>query len=153
MTLNELINDTRRKTGDKTGSIFTTSDITYCINEAIDRVRFSEYFADMVSLTTVEQSPILLPDQYHHLLSTYATARCFEQDERHYQSVQRMNEFEFKLDALIAKVEEGTIVISDEDGNTVESTYETDFVENVYYNSRDDYDGEETDDDNGLEGI
>ena len=133
MTLEKLTAIARRNLNDKDGSIFTKDDLEYYINEAIDRIRSHTYFRDEVNLLALVDEPISIPEQYHHLLAVYASARSFAQDERHYQATTFMNEFEVKFEELLAKIESGEITITDGSGVAVEPDYEDDFVENVYF--------------------
>ena len=71
LTLNDLINRVNSYAG-ASASLFTDSDKQDFINEAIDRTRKISELRNMVHLTLSSQEPILLPKQYHHLLSVYA---------------------------------------------------------------------------------
>ena len=133
MTLEKLTRITRRNLNDKEGSIFTKDDIEYYINEGVDRFQSSDYFRDEIQLEELIDSPIRIPEQYQHLLAVYASARCFAQDERHYQATTFMNEFEVKFEEMMTKIQSGEIEILDGDGNLVEPSYEDDYVENVYF--------------------
>lgn len=146
MTLSEIIAKTRRNLNDQEGSIFKQVDIEDYINEGIDRVRSSVYFEDEPYLLVQSATPIYLPQQYHHLLAAYASARLFSQDERHYQSTTFMNEFEVKYEELITKIESGEITVTDSDGETVTADYEDDHVVEAYF-----YRGEVTDLDEGVD--
>lgn len=136
MNLIQLIQRVRQHTRDLSNSIFRERDIIDFINESIER--FQQYIPelkDMVSLEEHSDVPILLPKQYHSLLSVYATSRCFGQDERHYQATTFMNEFETKLVELGVSIDAGDVVILDEDGNRVtrEENYDTEYVTNKYF--------------------
>lgn len=133
MTLEKLTAIARRNLNDKDGSIFTKDDIEYYINEAIDRFKSNTFFKDEQYLEALDNEPIYIPEQYHHLLAVYSSARLFAQDERHYQSTTFMNEFEVKFEELLTKIESGEIEVTDGSGNVVEADYEEDYVTNVYF--------------------
>lgn len=147
MTLDNLTKRVQKYTNDKTSSIFTKNDIEDFINEAIDRCKASVYFADMVKLQTLTQHPILLPSHYHYLLAIYAAARCFEMDEQHYQATQRMNEFEYKFEDLVQKIDNGDVKVVDGEGKEIEHINTTDYVRDVYFNKGN------IDFDEGVEGV
>lgn len=137
MNRGEIARRIRSYTRDLSGSIFRTIDVNDYINEGIDRVRSRvPECAGMQYVNADEVEPTHLPPSFHYLLSVYAASRCFGQDERHYQASTLMNEFEVKLDELIALIEEGKIVIVDGDGNAVEDTSIEDHVRDVYFNKR-----------------
>lgn len=139
----------RGLTRDFTNSIFRQSDIIDFINEGIDRFKqVIPEFGGLEYLMTNSAEPTLIPSQYHALLASYSTSRCFGQDERHYQATTFMNEFEQKLDELKSKIESGEIVIKDSDGNAIIVDNDTDYVDlSAYYTSYN------TDVDLGVEGV
>ena len=119
------------------GNIFAKNDIIEYINEGIDRVSNIPELEEMEYLVNDEDVPMYLPPRSHHLLSIYASARCFEIDERFYQGVQRMNEFENKLENLESDIAEGKIIIIDEEtGDEVKGNYNVDYVRDVYFNTK-----------------
>lgn len=72
----------------------------------------------------------MIPEQYQHLLAVYAAARCFSQDERHYQATTLMNEFEIKLEEMKSLIESGQIVIKDPvTGEAITDEYVMDYVD------------------------
>ena len=114
MRLLELIARVRTLTRDFTNSIFREQDIVDFINEGINRIKqIIPEMSGLKKLIGKEEVPLVLPEEYHHLLSVYAASRCFGQDERHYQATTLMNEFEIKLDKLKENIENGVIVITD----------------------------------------
>jgi hypothetical protein len=134
MNRGDLIRRVRSLTRDFSNSIFREVDIVDYINEAVNRCKqIIPELQGMKELTSNDVSPILLPNEYHSLLAVYSASRCFGQDERHYQSSNFMNEFEVKMDELKSKIEDGTIVIVDSNGDTVSSTLENDYVVDVYF--------------------
>ena len=153
----KLVQRVRSLTRDFTESIFREQDIIDYINEAIMRVRqVVPELRDMEKLMSNSHKPDLLPEEYHHLLAVYAVARCFSQDERHYQATTYMNEFEVKLEELQSKIEGGEIVIRDEDGRIVRSDTETDYVNLRPYHIREDKPRDvygDIDEDEGVEGV
>lgn len=147
----ELISRVRANTRDFSNSIFREQDIIDYINEGINRIKqIVPELSGMVLLTTNTQSPIMLPDMYHHLLSVYASARCYAQDERHYQATTLMNEFEVKLDEMHQRVESGQIKIIDPVTNApVVTENDVDYVDmKPYWN-----DSNHIDLDDGVEGV
>lgn len=131
MTLKDLITRVRQYTRDTTGSLFTQDDIIAFINEGIDRTRRYEYFRDMDHLTSLSDEPKLLPNQYHHLLSVYASSRCYTQDEQTYLAEQFMNEYEFKTQEIDLLVKDGELEIEGFDSEN--SSKPLDAVKNVYF--------------------
>lgn len=138
MQRSQIVQRVRALTRDFSNSIFREQDIIDFINEGIDRMR--QVIPELKNLTyllTSQQEPTLLPSRYHHLLAVYSTARCFGQDERHYQATTHMNEFEVKLDELKTAIMNGEIVITDPDGNVVIVDLPIDYVDlKPYWNKR-----------------
>lgn len=144
MNLEQITAMARRHLADKDGAIFTKDDIEAFINEGINRFQSIVYFVNEPELTTLDQSPALIPAQYHYMLALFSASRCFGQDEREYKATTFMNEFEVKMEELLQKIESGEIVITDPStGNEVTADYEEDFVTNVYFVSASDLDDEE----------
>ena len=130
----ELIRRVRSLTRDLTNSIFREQDIIDFLNEGIDRLKQGvPQLQGMKYLLDGQQEPNLLPKEFHHLLSVYATARCFSQDERHYQATTFMNEFEVKFEEFISKIESGEIKIVDDDGFKVTTKHDVDYVDLTPY--------------------
>lgn len=130
----QMIQRVRSLTRDLSNSIFREVDITEYLNESIDRVKQVIQELDGMSyLTHNTATPEYLPEKYHHLLPLYSTARCFSQDERHYQATNYMNEFESKLEELRTKIELGDVKIVSTSGEVVVSTYEEDYVKDTYF--------------------
>lgn len=127
----KIVARVRSLTRDFTNSIFRENDIVDFINEAIDRFRQAiPQLKNMKHLLTPTSEPSMLPEQYQHLLAVYAAARCFSQDERHYQATTLMNEFEVKLEEMRSLVESGQIVIVDPTtGEAIEDEYAVDYVD------------------------
>lgn len=133
MTLEAIVAKARRHLNDEEGSIFKAVDVEDFINEGIDRFRSSIYFVNEAYLTTQEQEPVYIPQQYQHLLALFSASRLFAQDERHYQATTFMNEYEVKLEELLTKIESGEITITDSEGTAVTADYEEDYVTNEYF--------------------
>ena len=116
-----LIARVRSLTRDFSNSIFREADIVSFLNEGVERFKQAiPQFRNEVTLENNNSEPLLIPSYYHHILSVYASSRCFSQDERHYQSTTLMNEFETKIDELNQKIQNGEIVIIDpETGNEI----------------------------------
>lgn len=150
MKQSDLISRVRSLTRDLSNSIFREVDIIDFLNEGIDRIKqVIPHFEAMEYPANKDAELTYLPKQYQHLLGVYATARCFGQDERHYQASTFMNEFETKLDELKSKIEAGDIVVKDEAGVPVVAVYATDYVDDIYFNKR--YGSVDLDD--GVEGV
>lgn len=101
-------------TRDFSGSVFRDVDVHMYLNEGIDR--FKQLIPELETMQHLAQNediPVMIPNQYQHLLALYSTSRCFFQDDRHYQSGTYMNEFESKLQEFQSKVESGDIEIID----------------------------------------
>lgn len=129
MERTKIVQRVRALTRDFSNSIFREQDIIDFINEGIDRIKqIIPELQSMTYLLTSQQEPILLPTQYTHLLAIYATARCFGQDERHYQASTHMNEFEVKLEELKTAIENGEVIIRDSNGNAVTNELPVDYV-------------------------
>lgn len=117
----ELIRRVRSLTRDFSNSIFREQDIIDFLNEGINR--FKQLIPELRGINKLlanQQEVNLIPEEYQHLLAVYATSRCFNQDERHYQATTYMNEFEIKLDELKESIMNGDITITDENGNSLE---------------------------------
>ena len=148
MNRSQLVSRVRSNTRDLTSSIFRFIDIADYLNESIDRFKSSvPELSTMSYLTSDEQTPTPLPSAFHYLLATYATSRCFAQDERHYQASTLMNEFESKLEELIMLIEDGRVQILDLNNQLVQPTYPDDYVRNVYFKTTDE------DIDLGVDGV
>lgn len=135
MNRTAIIGRVRSLTRDLSNSIYREVDIVDFINEGVDR--FKQVIPELRSmehLINQTDEPRLLPDAYHALLATYASSRCFFQDEQHYQASTLMNEFEVKLGELKIGIENGDVVITQPDGSPIEDVYREDFVEDVYFN-------------------
>lgn len=138
MNRRELIALVRSNARDFTNSIFRESDIILYMNEGIDRIKqVIKECKPMLHLTAPEQTPTILPPEYHSLIATFSTARCFGQDERHYQASTFMNEFESKLDELKQDIQSGDVVLTDESGDTIDTVYAEDYVDLSYWGVRD----------------
>lgn len=134
MTFKEINDYARQLLRDVNRTIFQEVEINRSINEGIDRCRSVVELKGMIHLTAPNEEPILLPNEYHHLLSLYSASRCFFQDEQMQQATMLMNEFESKMFELKSAIENGDIIITDPDGNDVETGLTaTDYVRDVYF--------------------
>lgn len=113
MNLLDLRNMTRTMARDSNGYMFLAYMVDDYINQGIDRLRQTVLFRNMEHLEADEDVPDLLPSQYHYLLAIFAASRCLEFDERHYEAIDRRNEFENLLAELLSEVESGNLVIHD----------------------------------------
>ncbi len=153
MNRNDLMLRVRSLTRDLSNAIFREIDIVDYINEGINRMKqVVPELKGMVPLLSNSETPILLPDAYHHLIALYSASRCFGQDERHYQATNFMNEFETKMDELKASIENGQVMIVDPVTNLPVDvgTLGIDFVKtDNYYESKNGL----VDEDEGVEGV
>ncbi len=138
MTRTDLIRRVRSYTRDFSNSIFREQDIILYINEGINRIKqVIPELRKMPLLNNASDKVKMLPSEYHHLIAVYATARCFAQDERHYQATTHMNEFELKIDELKQNIEAGEVIITDPDtGESIEAIYAEDYVRDNYFTIR-----------------
>ena len=91
-------------------------------------------FKDIPNLKSNTDEVEIIPSQYQHLIAVYSASRCFSQDEQQYQASTYMNEFESKLDELLQKINGGEIVITDKDGNVLNTdNIPLDYVKNMYF--------------------
>lgn len=130
MKLVELIRRTRSLTRDFTNSIFREQDIIDFINEGLNR--FKQVIPEVKNaerLINRDSDVEYIPEEYQHLLSVYATSRCFGQDERHYQATTYMNEFEVKLDQLKQAIDNGDVIIKNPDGDSVDKIFKAEYVD------------------------
>ena len=138
MKLIEIRNMTKTMSRDNNGYMFLAYMIDDYINQAIDRLKQTVVFRNMKHLHNDEEEPILLPEQYHYLLAIFAASRCLEFDERHYEAIDKRNEFEQLLSDLLSEIESGNLEImssEDDDGSSVKldnGTY-IDYVTDKYF--------------------
>lgn len=120
---------------DEGNTIYSKVFLTENINEGVDRFKqLVPELKNMIWLTADTDSPILLPEDFHHLLYIYAIARCYEIDEQHYQAAKYMNEFETKVQSLVDGIADGSIVITDPStGDPVVPDIRQDYVVNYYF--------------------
>lgn len=119
MNLLELRNMTKTLSRDSNGFMFLAYMIDDYINQAIDRLKQTVAFRGMEHLYSDEDVPKILPEQYHYLLSIFAASRCLEFDERHYEAVDKRNEFENLLSDLLSEIETGNLKITSGDDSDV----------------------------------
>lgn len=137
MTFKEIQEYARQLLRDVNRTIFQEIEITRTINEGVDRMRSVPELRAMRKLTSPDEEPILVPEEFHHLLSLYSASRCFFQDEQFTQSATLMNEFESKFFELKDAIQNGDIVIKDENSEAVETgENQIDAVKNVYFKTR-----------------
>ena len=141
MNLLDLRNMTRTMARDSNGYMFLAYMVDDYINQGIDRLKQTVVFRNMEHLNSDEDVPKLLPSQYHYLLSIFAASRCLEFDERHYEAVDRRNEFENLLSDLLSEIETGNLEITDDtDGDSKMETLNNgtyiDYVTDTYFKFR-----------------
>ena len=133
MKLVNLVARVRSYTRDTTGTLFTTSDVKDFINEGIDRLRQIKQLEGMKNLTNDLDEPNLLPPQYHYMIAIYSAFRCFAQDEQYTPAQSYSDEFETLFRTVELGIQDGRIVIVDEDNNEVKNDVDFDSVKNVYF--------------------
>lgn len=149
MNLTDLITKTRIYARDNNSFMFKDTVIKSFINEAVDRIAQYKVFANMPYLEKADDVVSYLPRPYHYLLALFASARCYDTDERFFEGTEKRNEFEYYFDNLIADIENGNITIYDENNLPVLNTTTcTDYVTNTYFNST-----LSVDEDDGVDGI
>jgi len=103
ITLSQAITQTRHYLKDTTENVWTNVEIIAFIDEAIGIIKKTVplWFTTLTRITnpTVTTAAnlaqlIVIDVDYANLISIFASARCFEQDEQFYRGVQKMNEFE-----------------------------------------------------------
>lgn len=135
MTVNELISKTQSYARSKTGGTFNSITILGFLNEAIDQLKSNIVFNNMPYIT-VNTAVYFVPSSYHYILALYAASRCFEMDERFFEGTQKRNEFEFKLEELISRINMGDLIIYNELGAVVtDRTNVIDYVVDDYFNT------------------
>lgn len=134
MKLSDLINRVRSYTRDTTGTLFQTSDVKDFINEGVDRLRQIKQLNNMKYLTNDLDEPAILPQQYHYILAIYSAYRCFAQDEQYVPAQSYADEFEGFFKLLELGLQDGTIVVTDDDNNVIKNEIDFDYVTNVYFN-------------------
>lgn len=150
----EMIQRVRSHTRDLTNAVFREIDIISFLNEGIDRIiQVIPELSDMKYLTANDESPIILPKQYHHLIPVYSTARCFAQDDRPYQAGTLMNEFETKLSILESDLLSGDVVILNPETGLSIISGDAEYSLNTYFPSRRDYVGSRPRYEQGVEGV
>lgn len=146
----KLISRVRSLTRDFNGVTFREQDIIDYLNEGVDRLKhLVPQLANEVYLENVLDVPVLLPLSYHYLLALYSASRCYFQNEQINQAQSLMNEFEVKVDELIASIDSGRVTILDSHGHKVEDSVQFGYVRDNYFSSTGTYD----DEDDGVEGV
>ena len=137
MTLADLLKLSRLHTRDLDSALFENSTCTIYINEGIDRLRQWKPLRGMTYLKFSNDEPIILPSEYHYLLSLWCSSRCFDYDERFYEATEKRDEFENAFAQFRADVECGTITLVDGDGNPIDLSTDgdciIDHVKDVYF--------------------
>ena len=117
------------------------------LNEGVDRFSTIPELKDITYLVNDEDVVNYLPTNQHYLLAVFASARCFEIDERFFQGTQKMNEFESKLEDLEIAIKGGEVSIVDEAGDVIQGDILIDYVSDVYHKKN------YVDLDDGVEGV
>lgn len=135
MQLTDIVYMTRLYTRDNNSYVFSDTMIKMFVNQGIDRIRQYKIFSGMNHLDSNTDEPTHLPSQYHYMLALFSASRCFDHDERHYEGVEKRNEFEQLLAEMIAEIECGNLQIYDGNGDEVIDgiTSADDWVRDVYF--------------------
>ena len=134
MTFQELINLTKVYTRDTDSRIFTDVDIRMFINQGIDRIKQYNVFESMEYLSNLSDIPKLLPSMYHYILALFSASRLFDTDERFYEGTEKRNEFEQVFADVVDRIENGSLIITDESGSVIDNTTNViDHVVDVYF--------------------
>jgi hypothetical protein len=136
MTLQEIFNRVRIYTRDTTGSIFSEADITIFVEEAFNRFTIIPAFEGLIYPSAKTTQIKMIPVNFQYLLSLYGASRCLFQDEQDYRAGTLMNEFEQKMEEMYNLIEQGQIVIKDNNGLSVVIKSFNDSVVDVYFNKR-----------------
>lgn len=136
MQLSDIVYMTRLYTRDNNSYVFSDTMIKMFINQGIDRIKQYNVFSGMKHLQDGVDEPTHLPEHYHYMLALFSASRCFDHDERHYEGVEKRNEFEQLLAEMITEIESGNLKITDGNGNEVSTGAlgVDDFVKDVYFN-------------------
>lgn len=133
--------DTRRHLKDDTENVWSNIDINAFVNEAILIIKNTVplYFTTLLEVSS-DTDTITIDNVYKKLISLFASARCFEQDEQNYRAVKNMNEFEsrreeMKYEILDSDAYADILAQAQEDGD-----YTQDYVIDVYFDSTSDDD-------------
>lgn len=141
MNLTDLIHMTRVYCRDNNNHMFTDSNIKMFLNQAIDRLRQYKVFDKMSYLESNDDVVTFLPSQYHYLLALFASSRCYDTDERFYEGIEKRNEFESAFSDLINEIETNNVIISDDDGSTIDDKPNyIDYVVDKYFKVGDEED-------------
>lgn len=125
---------TRVYARDNNNFMFKDSVIKMFINQGVDRLAQYKSFEDMPYLVNGTDVVTYLPRQYNYLLALFASARCYDTDERFYEGTEKRNEFEYYLDNLIAEIESGNIIIKDASNvAVVNATTCIDYITDTYF--------------------
>lgn len=150
MNRKELTSRIRNITRDLQSTTFRENDIIEFLHEAVDRTKqIIPEFLDMEYLTSDSHVPTHLPQAYHSLLATYASASLYFQDDRLHQATTKMNEFETKMHSLKELFVNGEITCKDKHGEPIYADSHAEYVVNTYFDMR----NRQTDHDNGVEGV
>lgn len=130
----ELTQRARSLVRDLGNSFFREDDVINYLNEGIERVgQRIPALRNMSLLQIATQEVDYMPKHWQHLLAVYCASRLCTHDERFYQAGTFMNEFETKIDELLADINNGDEVITDPDGNVVEIKPADAYVRNNYF--------------------
>lgn len=101
---------------------------------AIDRIKQRvPQLRGMVYLDADTDIPILLPEEWHEIISIFIQKDALEFDDRYYDAKIANNEFEQRLDSLKGLIASGELIITDSEGNEVLVSFTPERVSNVYF--------------------
>ena len=130
ITVQAVVNLTRRYLNDETENVWTDVSIIDYINDAINDIKTTlpEYFTDLFEIET-KLDTIVLESTFKTLLALFSASRCFFTDEQYYKEQTLRNEYENSKEMKINKVMESDAYYNKTlaSGNT-----STDYVRDVY---------------------
>jgi hypothetical protein len=128
------ITDVRRVLNDDTNDVWNDGDIIAYLNEAILIIKNTVplYFDDLDEVTASTDT-INIENVYRPLVTLFATARCYEQDEQDYKAQKQMNEFESRRVEMEEKILQSDAYQVKIDALVEAGTIVPDYVRDVYF--------------------
>lgn len=137
MTANEIYNLSKLHTRDIDSALFTEDMFLIFLNEGIDKVRSFKPLVGMNHVLSVNDTINIIPDEYHYMFALWCACRFFDYDERFYEASEKRTEFESVYQDLTSSINNGKIVLYDDNGNeiSIENNNDNpfDYVKDVYF--------------------
>jgi hypothetical protein len=132
--VSKAITDVRRVLNDDTEDVWTDDDIIAYVNEAILIIKntIPIYFDTLVEIDDSADT-IEIESVYKPLITLFASARCFEQDEQDYRGQKQMNEFESRRVEMEDKILDSDAYQAKLDAAILAGTVTEDYVRDVYF--------------------